>query len=243
MTSNDARLFVGIPAAGPPTWGLLDSLMLLVGPGESFTYKVIRGLGVDLARNLLVKRFLESESSHLLFLDADAWIHPMTAMRLLAGEFPIVGALAFGGSKPTTPTVYGAWTGNLQASVDVDGTRKWIQDNEELHINGPALMRDRPPGAAVQVAATGAHCLMIRRSVLETMEPPWFKSNPEAGRGRGEDLYFCHKAGLYGYQVVVDRSVVAAHVVGEVAIGCLDFLAWDRFTNWESREPIIKEEA
>ena len=238
---SEGKILVGIPAAGPPTWGLLDSLMRLASPEGAFTYKVVHDLGVDLARNLLVKTAQETGAEWLFFLDKDAWVHPLTLIRLLESRAPIVGALCFGGSKPTTPTVYDAWTGNLQARVAVDDTRVWIQANKELHTNAPVVMGNRPPGAVVKVAATGGHCLLVKRSVFDVIDEPWFKANPATGRGRGEDLYFCHKAAQHGYQIVVDRSVVAGHMVGNVSIGCLDFLAWDRFTDWKERTPIIEE--
>ena len=235
----NGKVLVGVPAAGPPTWGLLESLLFLVTPNGSYEYKTVRDLGIDLARNVLVKGFLATDAEWLLMVDKDAWLHPMTLVRLLESGQPIVGALCFGGSKPTTPTVYDRWSGDLQCRVDVEGTKAWIQAHEELHINGPVVMKERPDDAVVKVAATGAHCLLVHRLVFDVVGDPWFRANPNAGRGRGEDLYFCRKVQEHGFDVCVDRSVVAGHLIGEVCIGCLDFLAWDRFTDWSERKPII----
>ena len=235
------KVFVGIPAAGPPTWGLLDSLMRLVAPTGAFTYQTVKGLGVDLARNLLVKQFMETKCEWLLFLDSDAFVAPMTLMRLLQSEREVVGALCFTGSKPTTPTVFDVWSGHLQVRIAVEETREWIEKHEELHCNGPMVMREQPADAVVEVAATGCHTLLVHRMVLDVMEEPWFLSNPKAGSGRGEDLYFCHKAQETGFRTYVDRSVVSGHMVGNVCVGCLDFLAWDSFVDWQERRARIGE--
>ncbi len=171
-------------------------------------------------------------------MDADAFLHPKTLIRLLDWGEPIVGALCFSASKPTTPTVYRGWVSEEECAIDLDYVREWLLNYPGLHnTNGPAVLDPRPAGSLREVDATGAHCLLTNRVVFETMPFPWFKCNPRAGRGRGEDLYFCREAAKSGFQVHVDMSVMAGHMQGNSSVGSLEFLAWDRITDWSSKSP------
>jgi len=233
-------VMLATPAAGPPEWGYLDSLLGLVAPKSKYWVRRAHGLAVDLARNYLVNQFLEEGFDWLFFVDSDAVFHPQTLLRLMEWDEPVVGALCFTASKPTTPVVYNRWADTQEAVMALDETREWVINHKELHTNGAAVLRSRPDDALFPVAATGGHCLLINRVVLESMEPPWFKVNPKAGRGRGEDLYFFRKLGEAGFPAYVDLSVMAAHQVGRLGISALDFLAWDRITDWKNKAPTVR---
>ena len=100
--SGMSELAISVPAGGPPTWGLTRSLLGLQGPGDGgFIFTVAEGLAVEQARNLLVERFLASPARWLLFVDRDALLHPLTAIRLLSWNEPIVAALSFARTEPT----------------------------------------------------------------------------------------------------------------------------------------------
>ena len=231
-------LAVMTPAGGPPTWGYTRSLFGLRGPGDGgFIFTVAEGLAVEQARNLLVERFLESSAQWLLFVDRDAILHPMTAIRLMSWNEPIVGALSFARTEPTSPTIYaGARPADTDAGaligyrVNWEETRSWLLTHPQLQTNDPVVLADRPDDALTPVDFTGMHCTLIRRDVLERLRPgPWFERvHPIGGkRGAGEDYYFCRRAAEAGFAIYVDRSVQAGHLAGERSIGGLTFLAWD----------------
>jgi hypothetical protein len=234
-------LAVMTPAGGPPTWGFTRSLFGLRGPGDGgFAFTVAEGLGVEQARNLLVERFLASPARWLLFVDRDAVLHPLTAIRLLSWNVPIVAALAFARTEPPTPTVYaGASPQDTDADlvgyrVNWEETRSWLLAHAELQTNAAVVLAERPDDALVEVDFTGMHCTLIRRDVLERLQPgPWFERvHPIGGaRGAGEDYDFCRKARAAGFPIGVDRSVQAGHLAGERSIGGLAFLAWDAITD------------
>jgi hypothetical protein len=242
------------PAGGPPTWGLLRSLIALRGPGSGgFWFNAAEGLGVEQARNLLIERFLQSPCRWLLFVDRDAVLHPMTVIRLMSWNAPIVAALSFARTEPPTPTVYaGAQPAVasdppvIVAGLDLVGyrvnweeTRGWLLAHPELRSNDPVILAERPDDALAPVDFTGMHCTLIRRDVLERLRPgPWFERvHPIGGpRGAGEDYYFCRMAARAGFQTYVDRSVQAGHLAGDRSVGGLAFLAWDAITDAETGE-------
>lgn len=98
---------VAVPAYGPPTWGLLKSLLALQGPdGAGWSFTMVEKLGVEQARDVLAVRFLAGQAEWLLFVDADATLHPRTIERLLSWGQPMVAALAFTRTPPPQPTIY-----------------------------------------------------------------------------------------------------------------------------------------
>lgn len=236
-----SELAVSVAAGGPPTWGLLRSLVGLRGPGDGgYIFTAAEGLAVEQARNLLVERFLATPAQWLLFLDRDAIVHPLTAIRLMSWNVPIVAALAFTRAKPHAPTVYAganpeeAGREMVGFRVNWDETRAWLLGHAALQTDDPVVLAERPDDALTPVDFTGMHCTLIRRDVLEGLLPgPWFQRvHPVGGpRGAGEDYWFCRKAAEAGFGIFVDRSVQAGHLAGDSSIGGLSFLAWDAITN------------
>jgi hypothetical protein len=232
------KYMVGVPSVGQPTWPLFDSLINLESPDGNIRYARCTGLAVDLARNVLVDEFLLSECDALLFVDGDAGLHPGTLKRLASWNVPIVGALAFGRYTPMVPTICaGAGSDPSSYVVRIDETVDWLKHHPDLIGTGPAMLDVAPADSLrplhEQGGFTGGHCLLVRREVLEAIEPPWFLRKPGA-RGTQEDRYFCEKVIAAGFPLYVDRSVVAGHVYGDRQAGGLDFLAWDMVTNWQT---------
>lgn len=71
----------------------------------------------------------------------------------------------------------------------------------------------------MQVNATGAHCLLIHRSVLadsrwaDDKHPlPWFRVGVRNSEEVSEDQFFCIKAQSLGYPIWVDTAAKTGHV-------------------------------
>ena len=184
------------------------------------------GPQITAARTAIVENFLTnpllSEAEWLWMVDADMVIPADTLYRLLdvahPTERPIVGALCFGGgrSERVFPTIYKA--------VDHDGAA------------GVEPVMDYPRDALVKVAATGAACILIHRTVFLRMaqvfgvingEPnphPWFTEGVHHGVPFGEDIAFCQRARALDIPVHVDTRVKIGHVKSLV----LDEAEFDR---------------
>lgn len=225
---------VGTPTLGAPTWALLESLLALRAP-DGFRF-VRRGpLAVDVARNELVEEFLRLPESytHLLMLDSDAMIHRETLERLLSWDVPVVGALAFTRYGPCYPTVYRGESEEKpgQFRVRMDEVKEYVAKHRELASSRPVVLEPRPPDALYEVDRTGCHCLLIRRDVLQAIEPPWFVA--DVMRRNHEDFYFCERAQAAGYRIYVDLSCMAAHLYGDRPLAALDHLVWDASSEYE----------
>ena len=224
------------PRCGPPSWKYLDSLTQWLDytararPDLGVQLiRIERYLPIDVARNGLVSRFLDSDADYLWFVDQDAVFLPGTLDRLLSRKLPIVGALEM-------MRLPGAcWPMALKGPHDTEAGQyriqapeiyEWVAKSDyDATSNEPQILPDTPHDSLLEVGFTGCHCLLIRRDVLETIESPWFQGYDPGG----EDQYFCEKAFAAGVPTYVDLSVVVGHATTDRIIGLLDFMAAHRF--------------
>jgi hypothetical protein len=234
-------VMVGVRAVGPPTWGLVDSLLNLRTPSTGvLPWRRSEMLAPALAGNAIGAAFMDTGIPWLLVVDRDAGLHPDTLGRLLSWGKPLVGALCFTTAKPVVPTVYLGDTPDGKSNIRVLDVLRWLREHPELHVQGPAIVEE--PGTSLfPVDWTGCHCLLVHRSVLESVPEPWFEADPALPGGRGEDRTFFRKAAEAGIQAYVDFSVIAAHG-DEHPIGALDFLAWAAFAGWDKALDELTEE-
>lgn len=160
---------------------------------------------VSNARNAIVRTFLdETDAEWLWMVDTDMKWEPDALEVLLEyaspERAPIVGGLCFGVEDGVLfPTLY-AW-----GKDDDDQLTTYRYD-------------DYPENAMFQVGATGAAFLLIHRSVLTAMRDkgfnrtfPWFQETEMNGKGCGEDITFCARAGMLGFPVYVHTGVEVGH--------------------------------
>lgn len=173
--------------------------------GNDLTHCRAGAGGIAEGRNSVTRDFLANpDAAWLWMVDSDMGFAPDTLDRLLAtttGEGAgAVGALCFalriegsdgmGGYRwRPQPTIYG-WKGGGFVPA----------------VNYP---RDR----LTRVAATGAGCLLIHRSVIEKVGGDWWTPvrDPADGVMLGEDLSFCYRLLERGIPVMVDTSIKTTH--------------------------------
>lgn len=162
------------------------------------------GKSYSRGRNLGTADFLRSDSEWAWYLDSDQVVRRDTLERLLTcardRESLIIGAL--------TPI------------IGPDGpVPNLFFDNDE----GPGRFTTPKdyPDEAVELAATGAGCLLVHRRVLEALREAqghehWFGERlvPGADGGMcqiGEDVAFCESARELGFRIVVDCTTHVGH--------------------------------
>jgi len=182
--------------------------------------------GIVDGRNALAAATIEHDLDWLLMVDSDMGFGDDLLERLLheahPDRYPIVGALAFAhktdgnGSfnsvryRPA-PTVY-----RFHETDDEIGFVPWF---------------DYPRNKKVKVAATGAACVLIHRTVFETIAakfgPVWFDTirHPK-GAHFSEDLAFCVRASACDIPIHVHTGIRTVHDKGGVA---WDEAAYDRW--------------
>jgi GT2 family glycosyltransferase len=169
------------------------------------------------ARNRIVKEFLALDGiDWLFFIDTDMVFNGDIVDRLVAAAHPekrpIVGGLCFAYmadlDRKFWPTLY-----------------SWIPGTERLR-----RLITYAPDTLIPVAATGAACLLIHRSVLVAMREkfppprPWFNETPfyekdddgeilwETGDEYSEDISFCLRAQALGFPVHVHTGIAVGHM-------------------------------
>lgn len=240
-------VYIGVPYTRPFYGSFIDCLLTCHKPDEVW-WNRIPGLAVDVARNELVKDFLErGEYDYLLFIDNDATWADDAIMRLLAHDLPMVCGTFFTRGYPPKPTI-GKFVG-----ITGEGKRiyryaetgrnivKFARENgltAETAKNAMCIgdgARNAESGArnadngsrhAVtlhQVDGCGMHFTAIRRDVFKKLSAPFFIMNGMTGAG--EDFYFCEKVREAGFPIYVDLSVAVGHAAGEeVDFGLREFL-------------------
>lgn len=197
----------------------------------NITWLPISGLAVDVARNVIVSQFLQSKNDYLLMHDSDAVWHPEAIQRLVSLELPLVSAVIYQRRFPTVPFI------GLLERVNENGEHVYSFAHAAGRVIDVALKNEyRAPDHEIlpplfdvdeveNIDACGAHFTLIRRDVLEVIEPPYYQVTHAPGAG--EDFYFCRKVKEAGFDIYVDYAVHTGHIAGDgVVIGLREFFIY-----------------
>lgn len=177
-------------------------------------------------RNEIVLEFLDrpGKPDWLWMVDSDMTFGDKILERLLANadpkERPILGGLCFGVRPARDAQGREFFNDCLASPLELFPTIYMIEgaENRMVHWGG------YPPDSVIQVASTGAACLLIHRSVLadprwraDGHPLPWFRDAVLHGKLCSEDHFFHMKAGSLGYPIHVDTGAKTGHVKTFVA--------------------------
>lgn len=187
----EARVMIAVPNLGKIDTRLMMRLIRWASiKGVWSNIEIVAPIGHiphDSARNYCLDLFLQSDCTHIFFIDSDV-VPPLDALeKLLLAEKPVIT-----GIYPST------WYDNEKKEMS-------RRNNvfSELKENGE-LVEAKGKGV-VCVHSAGAGCLLIQRDVIEQdIDSPVFKFeyNSVGMMIVGEDVYFCNKmreAGVYLY--------------------------------------------
>lgn len=168
--------------------------------------------GIVDGRNKLAQVFLDESAADWLFMvDSDMGFEPDTVERLISSahaiERPVVGALAFANKTDGRSGNYGV---RYRAQPTV---YRWFEDDDKV---GFAPMFDYPRDELVEVAATGAACMIVHRLALEAIRDRygdvWFDTlRHDKGSHFSEDLSFCIRVAGVGLPLYVDTRIKTGH--------------------------------
>lgn len=152
------------------------------------------------ARNTLCQVVLDEGYSHLWFMDDDHQFEKDMLPRLLAHDKPLVSPLCLTRVYPFTPVQYALNDG-----------QKYL----------PLPLSETPTDGLVEVAAGGCAGMLIRRDVIEAIEPPWFEY-----ADKSEDIIFCEKAVAAGFDLWCDLGCLLGHITTTVVIPAKTEQGW-----------------
>lgn len=199
MGARDIHVMVGIPSGD--TWkaqtakcvALMFSFFALHPVKGARTQKMsllsLQSSMLSFSRETIVKKALQSDATHLLFIDSDMVFPMETANRLLSHQAPFVAANCT--------------------------TRKFPTEAVAHTMEGERLVSLGKSGLEV-VQHTGLAMALIECSVLKKLTQPLFLMDwvPALKAYCGEDVYFCQKLAEQGIRLYIDQdlSVKVKHV-------------------------------
>lgn len=169
------------------------------------------------ARNDCVAQAKKMNAEWLMFIDSDMVFEPNYVEMLLEHDKDVVGGLCVKRVPPFNSTVYFRQSNKMY--VPLDGA-----DPSALKLN-----------SLINVDGTGTAFLLVRMSVFDKLEQPYF-AMPEGAEGGvlGEDLYFCEKLDKAGVEMYVDTGVMVGHL-GEYPYTYLDRLSYLEYERLNGR--------
>jgi hypothetical protein len=230
------NLCVATPMYGGQCYGaFMEGIMALKdvaiskGWGFKFIYTTNESL-ITRARNKLVEQFLVSNSTHLLFLDADMVFNPSLVAGLVEYDVDVVCGVC--------PKKFIDWNAikNLVTN-NPDITPNWIPTlTSEYCVNYHSNYEHYSPSPTglMLVKHAGTGCMLIKRQVLETMQNhlPKFTDYGSDGTANpkeralffdtkveehsnaylSEDYYFCNEWKKLGGNIYIAYGVKLKHI-------------------------------
>lgn len=188
---------------------------------------------VERARNILAARFLASDATHLLFIDADIGFLPSTVLRLLRAD------------KDVMTGVYSKKAYNwehIKAKLHAGDSEAVHQMGLDFNINIANLSEPISKEGFVRVLDSATGFMLIKRHVLERMADAYRSElscvndimgqsireyvalfacmiDPESKRFLSEDYSFCRRYQQLGGDIWADLASPLAHVGSQVFSG------------------------
>ncbi len=172
------------------------------------------------ARNDLSRTFLQSDCSHLLFVDADIGFDALDVIKLLEHNLDIVCG-GYPAKMIDWVQIQQAATNGVSSHALNQYASPYIYNRVEM---SPQI------GNLIEVSESGTGFMMITRNVFEKLSThlPAYTTNKFNGRGEktteyfstmidqnaliSEDYFFCRKWRGIGGRVFVDKTIKLTHV-------------------------------
>ena len=156
----------------------------------------LAGMPYDHARNVACRMALDNGCEYVFFLDSDVVAPRDTILRLMRHKLPFISGIYCRRSPPHGVPV-------------MQRNHQWVTQF--------------PPNAVIEVDVVGSGCLLIHRSLLESLPPqrpgkPWFDWRVDMQgllpqeECMSEDFTLCSHIKKNGGKILVDTSVRCKHI-------------------------------
>lgn len=147
-------------------------------------------------RNAIMKIAKQGDADWVLFLDDDHVLKPDTLTRLLAADKDVISAHYVQRQFPFNPVL-------LNELPDGRWMYKQLNNDDQ---------------GIIEVGATGAGCLLVRRAALNALEWPQWTLGQIHPSSWGDDLHFCKRLGQKGFKIHCDLD----NTIGHYMIGTIE---------------------
>lgn len=199
-------------AMGTYTWSLAQTPAVFIrhGIGLLYQYRMNDALVAN-ARNELTRQFLESEATHLMWIDADIGFNAVDIVSMIIADQDIVC-----GVYPKKAIYWERVAQAVSDGVPVAELSNHVGFFAVNELDSPAHDDAAKSDGLVEVDAGGTGFMLIKRGVFEALgtEVPsyildgnWIKEfyatgiDPESSQLVSEDYYFCRLARSHGFKI------------------------------------------
>ncbi len=160
-----------------------------------------RRMSIDNMRNFCAKAAIEGDFDYLWFIDDDVCLDQFALKHLLALKSDIAAGITLVRGYPYEPMLF---------SFAEKRKTPHLREYETL------IRKDGSIRESDGLAAVGCSCCLIKVSLLEKIEQPWFHT----GEGYTEDVYFCQRAKQAKDNLTIAASnlVQTEHILGSETI-------------------------
>jgi hypothetical protein len=190
------------------------------GLGLLYQYRMNDSLVAN-ARNQLAHQFLESQATHLMWIDADIGFNPTDIVSMVLADQDIVC-----GIYPMKGIDWARVAQAVNDGVPPDQLPSHVGSFVVKPMDGPSGSASANSDGLVEIAAGGSGFMLVKRVVYEAMsnEVPEYAIegktvkefyttgiDPESSELVSEDYYFCRLARSYGFKVYAAPWVHVTH--------------------------------
>ena len=156
-------------------------------------------------RNKITTEALRLGVDWVLYLDDDQILQPDTLDRLLAADKDIISAHYCQRQSPFNPVLMQQYANGNHSWKQLEPTDRGI----------------------VSIEAAGAGCLLVKRKVLEALQPPYWTLGQINPASWGDDLDFCLRVRQAGFTIYCDLENSIGHIMSGFV-----FPLFDKQTGW-----------
>jgi hypothetical protein len=147
---------------------------------------------IEKARNELVRAFLDSDATHLLFIDADVTFDADQVFRMLAADTAIVA-----GMYPKKAICWDRLKSAIKAGVPESDLKYAAYDYSFVSESGVKIKLDENRTDLIEVDAAGTGMMLIKREVFEAVKPLVESYLATNGVCKGKEINYFFKAGVH----------------------------------------------
>lgn len=187
------KVMVGIPTMGfSRNDHFYDYYNMLLKP-ELTPVMFARGQSPARNRNIIIRKALELECTHVFFLDDDIAIPHDALMKLLANShLDVVTGLYLMRNFPHNPIIFD------EAYNDGKCKHHFLENDEHNTL--------------IPIVNCGLGCVLIKIEVFKTLEEPWIRLGETESDHWGDDVGFFNRVREAGFKLFCDLSITAGHM-------------------------------